>query len=58
MGGNVWELTTESCSLMYGTYTSRGGDYYDHFADGPAGSRGGDSGNASGRGGFRLTLFL
>ena len=58
MGGNVWELTTESCSLMYGTYTSRGGDYYDHFADGPAGSRGGGSGNASGRGGFRLTLFL
>ena len=55
MGGNVWELTTESYSDLY---TSCGGCYNYGFARGPAGYRASTSYYASDGTGFRLTLFL
>ena len=58
MGGNVFEWTTESCSLTGYPYTFRGGDYNDGFATYPAGYRANVSGDARDGNGFRLTLFL
>ena len=58
MGGNVWEWTTESYSSTVFPYAYRGGCYYDIFADGPAGSRGGGSDGAGADLGFRCTLYL
>ena len=55
MGGNVWELTTESYSDLY---TSCGGCYNYGFARGPAGYRASTSYYADDDLGFRLTLFL
>ena len=58
MGGNVWELTTESYSGMGSSCTIRGGSCTGGFADYPAGSRLGSSDNAYFSNGVRLTLFL
>ena len=58
MGGNVFELTTESNSDTYNPSAKRGGSYDDYFASYPAGSRDHDSGYAHVSVGFRLTLFL
>ena len=58
MRGNVWELTTESCSSTYFPYTGRGGVCLNDFAVYPAGNRDGGSGDARDIAGFRLTLFL
>ena len=58
MGGNVWEWTTESSSLTGYPYTTRGGGYISDFAFIPAGRRIGNSDDANGYRGFRLTLFL
>ena len=58
MGGNVFEWTTESCSLTGYPYTFRGGDYNDGFATYPAGYRTNNSAYAGAYNGFRLTLFL
>ena len=61
MGGNVWEWTTESCSVTSYPYTLRGGDYLRNYAVAQAGYRGSESDNADGRIsllGFRLTLFM
>ena len=58
MGGNVWEWTTESFSVTYRPYTDRGGGYISDFAFIPAGRRIGNSDDANGYRGFRLTLFL
>ena len=58
MGGNVWELTTESYSGTGSLCTIRGGSCTGGFADYPAGSRLGSSDNAYFSNGVRLTLFL
>ena len=58
MGGNVWELTTESCSEAGLPCTGRGGCCDNIFADAPAGDRGIGSDDADDYNGFRLTLFL
>ena len=58
MGGNVWEWTTESCSLRSYPYAKRGGSYSGDFANDPAGSRFYNSDHASVNHGFRLTLFM
>ena len=58
MGGNVWERTTESSSDTDYPYALRGGCYTYHFANGPAGLRDGNSDDADGLVGFRLTLFM
>ena len=58
MGGNVFELTTESNSDTLNPSAKRGGSYDDYFASNPAGYRFHDSGYAHGSVGFRLTLFL
>ena len=58
MGGNVYEWTTESCSSTDFPFTRRGGYYYSHFANNPAGYRDNFSDNAYGYDGFRLTLFM
>ena len=58
MGGNVWELTTESCSATYLPCTGRGGGYSNKFATSQAGYRANVSGNASDSFGFRCTLYL
>ena len=58
MGGNVFEWTTESCSLTSLPYAERGGSYGIYFADGPAGYRGSNSDDAYAYVGFRLTLFM
>ena len=58
MGGNVWELTTESYSGTGSPCTIRGGSCTGGFADYPAGSRLGSSDNAYFSNGVRLTLFL
>ena len=58
MGGNVFELTTESNSDTYNHSAKRGGSYDDYFASNPAGYRFHDSGYAHVSVGFRLTLFL
>ena len=58
MGGNVWEWTTESCSLRSYPYAKRGGSYSGDFANDPAGSRFYYSDHASVNHGFRLTLFM
>ena len=58
MGGNVWELTTESYSGTGSSCTIRGGSCTGGFADYPAGSRLGSSDNAYFSNGVRLTLFL
>ena len=58
MGGNVFELTTESCSDTDGPYAIRGGGYNLTFAYSPAGSRNIISDNANDFIGFRLTLFM
>ena len=58
MGGNVFELTTESNSDTYNPSAKRGGSYDDYFASNPAGYRFHDSGYAHVSVGFRLTLFL
>ena len=59
MGGNVYELTTESSPNTYYPCTLRGG-YYGGlgFADIPAGNRDSYSDIANDRTGFRLTLFM
>ena len=58
MGGNVWELTTESYSNTYIPCAIRGGYYSNSFADFPAGFRYSNSDYAYDRIGFRLTLFM
>ena len=58
MGGNVFELTTESNSDTYNPSAKRGGSYDDYFASNPAGYRFHDSGYAHVSVGFRLTLFM
>ena len=58
MGGNVWEWTTESCSLASGPYALRGGYYGIIFAHDPAGGRVSRSDAANEGNGFRLTLFM
>ncbi len=58
MGGNVYEWTTESCSISSVPYTGRGGDCGADFAVGPAGYRAYGSDRAYASSGFRLTLFL
>ena len=58
MGGNVWELTTESYSGTGSPCTIRGGSCTGGFADYPADSRLGSSDNAYFSNGVRLTLFL
>ena len=61
MGGNVDEWTTESCSDPGLRCTVRGGDYYDYFANNPAGYRISTSDDALGvyaSFGFRCTLYL
>ena len=58
MGGNVFEWTTESCSLSDGPYAIRGGNYGNNFANLPAGIRHCDSDFAYDDNGFRLTLFM
>ena len=58
MGGNVWEWTTESCSLASGPYALRGGYYGIIFAYDPAGGRVSRSDAANEGNGFRLTLFM
>ena len=56
MGGNVFELTTESC-LLY-PYALRGGYCVYVFEANPAGDRYSTSDDANGNNGFRLTLFM
>ena len=56
MGGNVFELTTESCSLY--PYAWRGGYCVFNFAANPAGDRYSTADYASVNSGFRLTLFM
>ena len=58
MGGNVFELTTESYSYTNIPCAVRGGDYGNSFAGYPAGSRGNNSDFAYFFIGFRLTLFM
>ena len=58
MGGNVWEMTTESYSDTDNPYALRGGNYYDDFASSPAGIRSYDSDLDDDDDGFRLTLFM
>ena len=58
MGGNVWELTTESFSNTSYPCTIRGGYYSYDFANYPAGYRNNGSDYANDLNGFRLTLFL
>ena len=59
MGGNVFELTTESYSDTNYPSAKRGGIYnYVGFADSPAGDRYSYSDYASDGNGFRLTLFM
>ena len=58
MGGNVFELTTESCLNTSSPYALRGGGYSSNFAISPAGYCRDLSDDASGNIGFRLTLFL
>ena len=58
MGGNVFEWTTESCSDLNNPYAVRGGSFYHHFANRPAGYRLSYSGSAYDDAGFRLTLFM
>ena len=58
MGGNVFELTTESYSNTYIPCAIRGGYYSNSFADFPAGFRYSNSDYAYDRIGFRLTLFM
>ena len=58
MGGNAWEMTTESCSRRPDPYASRGGSCSVSFASNPAGIRNCISGDASDVFGFRLTLFM
>ena len=58
MGGNVWEMTTESYSSTYNPYARRGGSCGSGFASSPAGDRSSDSDDADDYYGFRLTLFM
>ena len=58
MGGNVFELTTESNSDTYNPSAKRGGSYDDYFASNPAGYCSNSSVDADVSIGFRLTLFL
>ena len=58
MGGNVFELTTESSLSTYHPYARRGGSYDNYFAYSPAGYCYSLSDDANGNFGFRLTLFL
>ena len=58
MGGNVYELTTESFSVTSYPYAERGGFYGRSFANCPAGSRSSRSDVANVSSGFRLTLFM
>ena len=58
MGGNVFELTTESNSDTYNPSAKRGGSYDDYFASNPAGDCNYSSDSADDGIGFRLTLFL
>ena len=58
MGGNVWEWTTESCSITDTPYTGCGGSYNNNFASIPAGYRINGIDVADASVGFRLTLFL
>ena len=58
MGGNIWEMTTESYSSTNYPCAERGGNYYFFFAGSPAGNRGAYSDNANDPIGFRLTLFM
>ena len=58
MGGNVFELTTESCLYANSPCAIRGGNYNNNFAFNPAGYCYDISDNANDTIGFRLTLFL
>ena len=58
MGGNVYELTTESYSDTDRPCAERGGGYGGIFALGSAGDRSNYSGYALDDVGFRLTLFM
>ena len=58
MGGNVFELTTESSSLTNNPCALRGGGCNCFFADLPAGSRYSFSDSAYDAVGFRITLFM
>ena len=58
MGGNVYELTTESYSDTNYPYAIRGGYYVNNFALYPAGNRLYPSFIARDGIGFRLTLFM
>ena len=58
MGGNIWEWTTERCSLTDGPYALRGGTCYNNFTSHPAGFRFSYSAVADALFGFRLTLFM
>ena len=58
MGGNVFELTTESYSNTDYPCTLRAGVYYGSFTRCPPGDRGYESDNARDMIGFRLTLFM
>ena len=59
MGGNVWEMTTESSSSAVGPCALRGGSYFHNdFASYPAGYRISCSDGADDYIGFRLTLFM
>ena len=58
MGGNVYELTTESYSDTDRPCAERGGGYGGIFALGSAGDRSNYSGYARDDVGFRLTLFM
>ena len=58
MGGNIWEWTTERCSLTDGPYALRVGTCYNNFTSHPAGFRFSYSAVADALFGFRLTLFM
>ncbi len=59
MGGNVWEWTTEFCSIEGNTCTFHGGDYGYISTDRPAGGRGFNTAQGSyDCVGFRVTLYL
>ena len=58
MGGNVYEMTTESYSDTDRPCAERGGGYGGIFALGSAGDRSNYSGYARDDVGFRLTLFM
>ena len=58
LGGNVWELTTESSSNTTNPYTQRGGGYKNNYSAYPAGLRRNSSDSAISAIGFRIALFM